>query len=340
MKLAAAGLRSTRPLVACLLVAIAAACSSDAQQKKLPSVSPPLASLDGTAYETAARFELVEVKPQDTTGLHNVYKLGDTIISGSEPHGEAAFATLEEMGVRTILSVDGKVPDAELAAKHGMTYVHVPIQYKGITQDELTRIVKTFREKEGPIYVHCFHGKHRGPAAAEVGRLVVDGISREQALAEMRRCGTADTYEGLYRVVAEGDIPTEADTRGYAWDFPAAQPLKGFRSAMIEISRADDNLKALAKHKWVVDAEHPDIDPVNEATKLASLFDRSSVMDELSSKPADFTGWMQDSTVQAVALRDALIALKSGSGGAEDADKAYKTLSATCTACHDVYRND
>ncbi len=316
------------------------ACSSDSHARLNPPVAPPLTSLDGSAYATGARFELPPASPQDSSGLHNVYALSDQIISGSEPHGEEAFAELQAMGVRTILSVDGKVPDADLAAKYGMSYVHVPIQYKGIANEELTRIVKTFREKEGPIYVHCFHGKHRGPAAAELGRLVVDGISREQALAEMRRCGTADTYEGLYRVVAEGDIPSEDETRAYAWDFPAAHPMEGFRSAMIEISRADDHLKALSKREWAADPAHPDVDAVNEATKLASTFERAHELEELAAKPADFTGWIQDSTRQSAALRDALTAWKAGSGSAEDATKAYKALSATCTACHDVYRND
>ncbi len=251
-----------------------------------------------------------------------------------------AFVKLQEMGVRTILSVDGKVPDEELARKYGMTYVHVPIQYKGISEEEVACIAKTFREKESPIYVHCFHGKHRGPAAAEIGRLVLDGIPREQALAEMRRCGTAESYEGLYRVIAEGDIPSAEESRDFDGDFPAAHEIKGFRSAMSEISRADDNLKSLAKRKWEVDPEHPDLDPVNEATKLATSLQRSSNSEELASKPDDFTRWMQDSIVQSVALRDALTAKQAGTGPAETADQAYKTLAATCNECHDAYRND
>ena len=43
---------------------------------------------------------------------------------------------LADMGVKTILSVDGKTPDVEAAKKLGMRYVHVPIQYRGITESE------------------------------------------------------------------------------------------------------------------------------------------------------------------------------------------------------------
>ncbi len=232
------------------------------------------------------------------------------------------------------------MPDAELAAKYGMKYVHVPIQYKGISRDEVARIAKTFREQPGPFFVHCFHGKHRGPAAAEIGRLVLDGISRETALAEMRQwCGTAQSYEGLYDTIAHAEIPDEGTTRALEWNFPAASPLDGVAGAMVQISRADDYLKALSKAKWEPDPAHPDVDPLNESSKLASLFERSLVLEELAVRPADFRQWMQDAKAQSAALRDAVHALKGGTGTVEQADLAYKALAETCTACHDVYRN-
>jgi hypothetical protein len=245
------------------------------------------------------------------------------------------------MGVRTILSVDGKVPDEELAAKYGMEYVHVPIQYRGISDDEMTRIAKTFRERDGPFYVHCFHGKHRGPAAAEIGRLVLDGITREQALAEMRQwCGTAESYEGLYRTIAGAQVPSVGETDRYAWDFPAAERAGGFRELMIEVSRADDNLKYLSKHEWQPGDDHPDVDAGNESFKLADALDAAARLDEVTEKPADFVGWMQDSVEQSAALRDAIRAVSAGTGTSADVAAAYKLLSASCSACHDVYRND
>jgi protein tyrosine phosphatase (PTP) superfamily phosphohydrolase (DUF442 family) len=329
------------PALAGLLVG----CAQPEQRNETKPVSPPIAVTNTTAYDLGTKVELPKVPPQDVHGLHNVYKLSDSIVSGSEPHGEEAFKELQSMGITTILSVDGKVPDQELASKYGMKYVHVPIQYKGITDEEMLKISKTFREQEGPFYVHCFHGKHRGPAAAEVGRIVLDGIPREQALAEMRQwCGTAQSYEGLYRVIAEANVPDVAATRSFAWDFPAAQPLGGFREGMIEVSRVDDNLKFLSKRTWEADPAHPDVDAFNEATKLASLLEQSAALDDIANKPPDFQGWMADSVKHSASLRDALHELRAGQGdGAQNAaraDAAYKALSASCTACHETYRND
>lgn len=324
------------------LIACSSPDSSGARQpiKLSVTVAPPIEALDGTAYETANRVKLTKTPPQELPGLHNVYRLSPTVVSGSEPHGEEAFRELQKMGIKTVLSVDGKVPDEKLAAKYGMAYVHVPIQYKGIADDEVMKIAKTFREKEGPFFVHCFHGKHRGPASAAIGRIVVDGVSREQAIAEMRQwCGTSPTYEGLYRTIAKGPIPTEKATRAMAFDFPAAHPFGGFREAMIVISRADDHLKFLAKRKWEADPEHPDVDALNEASKLADAAAECAKMEDTAARPPDFQKWMAETAAESVSLRDAFRAWKDKKGTLEAADQAYKRMSAACTACHDVYRN-
>jgi len=342
---------TTMPQTASLLAPFAIltlvlGCTSDggpattAAPRGLPAVAPPLSPFDGSAYQAAAKVPLPRAAPEDHPELHNVLRLSEDIVSGSEPHGEDAFRILQEKGIRTILSVDGKVPDAGLAEKYGMKYVHVPIQYKGISDAEVARIAKTFREQEGPFFVHCFHGKHRGPAAAEIGRLVLDGISRETAIAEMRQwCGTAESYEGLYRTVAYAEIPDERATHALRWDFPAASPLEGIAGAMVLVSRADDHIKALSKNAWQPDPGHPDVDPLNEAAKLADLFARAVELEEVADQPADFRQWIQDSKVQSAALLEAVRAVRAGAGTIVGADGAYKELAKTCTACHDIYRN-
>lgn len=96
-------------------------------------------------------------EPTGTSDLHNLFERSANVISGSEPHGD------------------------------GMRCVHIPTAYKGLTSEEVEQLAKTYRECEAPFDTHCFHGKYRGPAAAEIGRIVLDGISREQAIAEMRQ---------------------------------------------------------------------------------------------------------------------------------------------------------
>jgi len=331
----------TRLGIALLLVAaITGVATGDGvpdRQVSRASVPPPL-DFGDSAFDAAARVALAEVPPEEHDDLHNVYRLSESIISGSEPHGEEALRRIAEMGVRTVLSVDGKIPDAETARALGMRYVHVPIQYSGITDEEVARIVKTFRELPGPFFVHCFHGKHRGPAAAAIGRLVVDGAPREHAMAEMRQwCGTSSKYEGLYRTVAAAEIPGAEETRRLDWSFPAAHPFEGLRHSMVEMARTYDHLKASYRRGWRVDPDHPDVDPRNEADKMISHFERALGLDEMDGKPADFLEWLRSSADLSRRLRDALH--EGSDASREEAGTLLKSLKESCTACHDRYRN-
>ena len=49
--------------------------------------------------------------------IENVHPLTPQLISGGQPKGDAAFSKLAEMGVKTVVSVDGAKPDFELAKK-------------------------------------------------------------------------------------------------------------------------------------------------------------------------------------------------------------------------------
>ena len=304
-------------------------------------VAPPLENCpDG--YACAMKTKLPTRAPEDGDGLHQVFRLSKNIISGAEPEGEAAYKRIAAMGVKTILSVDGKVPDAALARKYGLRYVHVPIRYSGISEEELTHITKTFREQEGPFFVHCFHGKHRGPAGAAIGRLVLDGVDRETALAEMAQwCGTAQKYEGLFQTIAKAKIPTAAETKKVQWGFDEAHPFQGIRAGMIDLTRAFDNLKYLAKRDWKPSPDHPDLDAVNEAEKTKQHLVQMAASDELKKEPTDFQAWLKESATDAIALHEALYeAQKSKEGALERTKDKFRTIKNLCAQCHKKYRNE
>jgi hypothetical protein len=325
-----------------LALATATALLSGACSSAEPTDTPaPLLEVSD-AYELAGAQTLPEVAPSQLTGLRNLYHLSDTVLSGSEPNGEGAFAELEALGVRTVLSVDGKVPDAESARRHGMRYVHVPIRYNGIEDEELLQIAKAFRELEAPFYVHCFHGRHRGPAAAAVGRVVLDGAERERVVAEMRQwCGTSKTYSGLYETLARKPIPGAKQTEQYDWDFPAAKPMGGFRQAMVEIPRLNDDIERIADNDWRPDPEHPDIDALNEARTLLGLFRRASDLKEVAARPSGFQDSLGETVNACAQLVAALERVADGAGttARQEALTAFDSLQEQCSSCHKAYRN-
>lgn len=327
-------------LLAAALALVLTACGETHGMGIIQAPAAPLA-LSGTAYDVAMRTTLPSREPEDGPGLHQIYRLSDNIVSGAEPHGDVALKALADMGIKTILSVDGKTPDAETARKYGLRYVHIPIQYSGISTEQIEKIVKTFREQQGPFFVHCFHGKHRGPAGAALGRLVLDGASREQALAEMAQwCGAAAKYEGLYRTIATAEMPSEARTKKVAFAFDEAHPFEGIRAGMIQLTRTWDNLELLAKGDFQPDKEHPDLDAANEAAQAKHLFAQMLASHELLSKPKDYQAWMKSSAEHAVALHDALYGTDTGSAEAlARAKKHFGAIQQDCAACHKAHRN-
>lgn len=323
----------------CVVLMLASGCDEIAKAPKTPPAPAIAAPLDAAAdpLAVAAANVLPDRKPQELAGLHHVNVLSENVIVGSEPDGAAAWESLKSLGVKTILSVDGKSPEFETAAAAGLRYVHVPILYKGIPVDAARRIVKAFQELPKPFYVHCYHGLHRGPAAASLGRIALDGASREQVLAEMLQwCGTSKGYPGLYRAAARLEVPAAAESAKLGWDFTPDPEAEGMQGAMIGVSRADGALKHLSEHAFAADPDHPDVDAAREAETLASHFDAAlAVKDPVPPAQAEaFRTWMQDSASLSRSLASQLKAKDTKAAG-----ETYKKVRGLCSTCHKAHRD-
>lgn len=331
-----------RCLVPVLLACPLLACGTTGSEPVRMAVAPPPIQLENP-YLTAGEFALPTQEPLDVDGLHNLVFLGTQIISGAEPVGEAAFARLRRMGVRTIISVDGKVPAIELAAGYDLRYVHVPIEYKGLSQEQLLHLSKTFRELEGPFFVHCFHGKHRGPAAAALGRLVLDGIPREQAIAEMRQySSTSPKYAGLYASIASDEVPSAEQSSLNNFDFAPAHEFAGLRANMIVAARVRDRLELALDNAWEEDSDNPDGNALQDAIQLQELLLACEATS--GGRPDDYNAWMQASLESSQMLVDALKAQAQPSAPEKEswealAEAHYLSIERACGACHTAYRN-
>lgn len=143
--------------------------------------------------------------------IDNHRPVSASVISGGEPHGAPAFAALRRQGIRTIVSVDGARTDAAAARQHGLRYVHIPIGYDGLPDDALRRLTRVMRECDRPVFVHCHHGKHRGPAAAAICAIIAGELDNAAGLKFLEHAGTSREYAGLWRDVGRFQ-PLPADT--------------------------------------------------------------------------------------------------------------------------------
>jgi protein tyrosine phosphatase (PTP) superfamily phosphohydrolase (DUF442 family) len=280
--------------------------------------------------------------PVKVDGLHNVLRLGEKLYSGSGPEDEKAFVGLKGLGVKTVISVDGAKPKLELAKKYGLKYVHIPIGYNGIPKEQALQLAKAVKSLSGPFYIHCHHGKHRGPAAAALALYCSDekcGV--QEALAVLKSAGTDPKYQGLFKSVQDFKPPSAADLAAVPANLPEMVLVAGVVPAMVAIDHAFDNLKLARAAGWKVPTDHPDIDPAHEALQLLEGYAELLRLPQVAKKPADFQQWAREGLEHARAFEKLLAAEKGKKTvNTAAAEKLYQQSAAVCARCHAKYRDN
>lgn len=273
----------------------------------------------------------------DLGHMHNVHAITPRFLRGSQPETESDLAELAKLGVKVVVSVDGAKPMVAAARKHGLRYVHVPMGYNGISREKEVLLYKVFSTLEGPFYVHCHHGKHRGPAACAVGLVGVEGWTPEQVVAEMKRAGTAAKYEGLFAMPAAFVKPTAEELAAAPSEFPEVSEVPGFQAGMVEVDHGWERLGQVRKAAWSAPPDHPDVSPKHEATIFAELFRELARRDDMQGAAEAFRKHMGDSEAAAWDLAKALEAQPVDAARAE---AAYKRIEASCIDCHKAFRDN
>jgi protein tyrosine phosphatase (PTP) superfamily phosphohydrolase (DUF442 family) len=278
-----------------------------------------------------------DLLPREMAGLHNILQVMPDLLSGSSPDGDVGFASLKKLGVKTIITVDGAKPDLERAKKFGMRYVHLPVGYNGVPEQQALRIARAVRDLPTPIYLHCHHGTHRGPAAAAIVRLCLDDQCTVAAAIDfMKRAGTDARYIGLYDSAKTMKRPTKADLDRVSADFPEVTIVSQLAQLMVEIDEHWDHLKLVKKADWKTPPNHPDIDPPHEASILAARYGHAAKR----AKSDELKQWFVESEANAQTFEKLLQQRKSGTK-IESAiiETAYQRMANDCTRCHAKHRD-
>lgn len=269
-------------------------------------------------------------KPEEYPHLHNLLHLTPRIYSGGEPHGEASFAELAKLGVKTVVSVDGAKPDIEAAKKHGLRYIHIPIGYDGVDDTAAKSLTRVMRDTDGPIYFHCHHGQHRGPAAAAVACVAAGALQGKDALVVLERAGTSKGYAGLWRDV-EKFTPPATDAK--LPELVEVAKVGDMAAAMAQIDRAKDNLVLAQKEQWSTPQDHPDIVPAQEAIILREALHETG-RHLTGDYDDEFMALLLQSEQEATTIETALKENRP-----EAASAAMEKLLKTCKECHTKYRD-
>lgn len=272
----------------------------------------------------------------DQTNLHNAHVVTSKVVSGAQPEGEASFKLLQELGVKTIISVDGAAPDVEGAKKFGMRYVHLPIGYDGVDPTEGKAIAKAIQELPGKVYVHCHHGKHRSAAAVAVACVYNGELKPEQAELVLQIFGTGANYAGLWKAAREARPLGDAELSALKIDYVEVAKIDDFAETMVHVDQHWEHVKAIKKAGWKAPADHPDLDPPHEVLMVQERLHEGGRLEPAGKRPAEFHALLGEGETALKALAEMVGKQPIDTTAA---DTAFNDVVQNCTACHKDHRD-
>jgi protein tyrosine phosphatase (PTP) superfamily phosphohydrolase (DUF442 family) len=318
-----------------------------------PNTPTPAVKVEAKA-DAAASLASLGVKKVETptgdahpAGPHNLWWLRQPgavdkqggLLSGGVPEGDADFAHLTALGIKTVISVDGASPDVEAAARRGMSYIHIPTQYSAVEPEQQLEVARAIAANlhKGSVYIHCHHGKHRSPAQAAAAAVGLGWMSADQAVAFMKQAGTAESYTGLYTCVAESKLLDRAAITAPAQpgEFVPIRKPDGLVGAMIEVDSAYEHLGQIKGAGWKAPKDHPDLVAADEAGRLADHLRFSGEDARARAHGDDFMKRLAKAVTDATALEEAIIK----KADAKQLDTLWTPVVTSCKDCHRQYRD-
>tara|TARA_R110002049_G_scaffold2750_4_gene21958 strand:+ start:126978 stop:127937 length:960 start_codon:yes stop_codon:yes gene_type:complete len=275
--------------------------------------------------------------------LPNLVEIHPRVFSGGLPEDDEAFRELATIGVRTIISVDGAKPDVDAAKSYGLRYVHLPHGYDGIPETRIKELAKAVRDLDGPVYIHCHHGKHRSPAAASAACVAAGLVPTSDVSTILKLAGTSERYRGLFRSALQ-TVPIAPDAIDQLQpQFRPIAPIPPMAEAMVAIDHAFGHLKPLLEAETVSNKDHPDLDAAHEALLLREQFTESLRTPDVGNRPDDFRRLMRESESDAESLERLLLQQKTTQD--KDATRTairekINRIEKNCQVCHAEYRDN
>lgn len=292
-----------------------------------------------TAQVSLAAPTVSDLSAREYPGIHNAVAYHDGFVSGSQPEGERGFDSLKAMGIVTIISVDGAVPEVEKAKARGMRYIHLPIGYNGFDESRRIELTRATRDAiaKGPVYIHCHHGKHRSAGAAAVIAAGLGWMTPDEGVARMKVSGTAPNYTGLFACASGAGLLAVSTLDSISGEFPSVSRPASFVQGMIEVDHAFEHLKAIERAGWTTPQDHPDLVPAAEAGRLADVLRVLTESERAARATPELGKFLHQTSAESQTLEDLLTGAPSPDTKALSAQLTL--IGASCKDCHAKYRD-
>ena len=178
-----------------------------------PGVSPGSAAAPGNASSRSVAGDNSTVLPGNNRffehlvslpGLPSIGRVAPGIFRGAQPEPEG-YATLKEIGIKTVINLRRRHGEREAVEAAGMRYVEIPMGFHKKADPAVVRKVLSVMTDPAnqPVFLHCSRGVDRAGVVVAVYRMEVDGWSKAEAEAEMDALGFHTIWYRLKKTVKE-----------------------------------------------------------------------------------------------------------------------------------------
>ena len=136
------------------------------------------------AFDTS-RWAVSIEKP----GLPNLHQVSDDLYRGAQPTA-GGVRELHKMGIKTIVNLRFMHSDQDELGDLPLAYREIPMGAWHPEQEDVVEFLRIVTDPEQcPVFVHCQHGADRTGVIVASYRIIVQGWSKDEAIAEMMEGG-------------------------------------------------------------------------------------------------------------------------------------------------------
>lgn len=132
-------------------------------------------------------------------GVDNFAKISETLYRGEQPTAEG-FAELRRRGIKTVVDLRFWHDDASLLAGTGLRYIRLRSNAWHSEDEDVVAFLRIVRDSANqPVFVHCQHGSDRTGLMIGSYRILEQGWSSDEAIAELPAFGFHPVFGNVVR---------------------------------------------------------------------------------------------------------------------------------------------
>ncbi len=148
----------------------------------------------------------------------NFYRLGPELYRSAQPTS-VQMQALEKMGIKSIINLRSLHSDEDEIASTGLRNFRIDSVATNIALEEVAAFLKVMSDPQNlPALVHCQHGSDRTGTMCAFYRILHDGWTREEAIAELTGGGYGFHYiydRPILELIRTADLDRLRQLSGY-----------------------------------------------------------------------------------------------------------------------------